>query len=48
MDIIDHPEALTVLIFWGKSFTCIPPRFVEATGPGMPEMNEKVRVLNRR
>ncbi len=28
VDISTAPEALTVLIFRGKSFTCIPPRFM--------------------
>ena len=40
------PEALTVLIFREKALPVYRPFYVEATGPGMPEMNEKVRVLN--
>ncbi|WP_193138519.1 hypothetical protein [Klebsiella aerogenes] len=47
VDIIDRPGGFECSDFQGdKLYLHTTPFFVEATGPGMPEMDEKVRVLN--
>ena len=47
VDIIDRPGGFDRSDFQGKKlYLYTAPFYVEATGPGMPEMNEKVRVLN--
>ncbi|ELI8127124.1 hypothetical protein ACRRQX_000330 [Yersinia enterocolitica] len=47
VDIIDRPGGFERSDFLGdKLYLHTTPFYVEATGPGMPEMSEKVRVLN--
>jgi len=47
VDIIDRPGGFERSDFMGdKLYLNTTPFYVEATGPGMPEMSEKVRVLN--
>lgn len=47
VDIIDRPGGFERSDFTGdKLYLHTTPFYVEATGPGMPEMSEKIRVLN--
>ncbi|HHD7473764.1 TPA: hypothetical protein ACOVJJ_005467 [Klebsiella oxytoca] len=47
VDIIDRPGGFDRSDFLGDKLNLhTAPFYVEATGPGMPEMSEKVRVLN--
>ncbi|MEQ9855123.1 MULTISPECIES: hypothetical protein [Pectobacterium] len=47
VDIIDHPGGFDRSDFLGnKLYLHTTPFYVETTGPGIPEMSEKVRVLN--
>lgn len=47
VDIIDKPSGFERVDFLGSQLNFFTtPFYVEATGPGIPEMSEKVRVLN--
>ena len=47
VDIIDKPAGFERVDFLGSQLNFFTtPFYVEATGPGIPEMSEKVRVLN--